>query len=395
MMKEKVSNPLISVIIPVYNVDAYLRRCIDSVIDQTYRNLEIILVDDGSTDDSAKICDEYSSYDERINVIHKKNGGLVSARKAGIQLASGEYIAYVDGDDWVEDAMYQQLVGKIGDADIIISGVIRDYDGGIVKETNKIQDGIYEGEALQSIIFEKMIYTGKFFERGIQPHIFNSLYRHALIYTNQLRVDDRIRVGEDMACFYPTILDASKIVLTSDCFYHYKMRMNSIMGTNDGMELARYKILYKYLRERFSEKTSIQDCLKRQLEYMMLYVLMLKEINLLQTNEGVLFPYAEVKEGNRIVVYGAGRFGCELVSYLREQKKCEIVDWLDRSYSHDMTNTLRNKKFDYIIVAVLLKEISDEIVMELKRNGICESKICTVSYDAIESARMRLNEILQ
>ena len=166
-MKEKLSNPLISVIIPIYNVDAYLRRSIDSVIDQTYKNLEIILVDDGSTDDSAKICDEYSSYDERIRVIHKKNGGLVSARKAGIQLASGEYIAYVDGDDWIEDAMYQQLVEKIEDADIIISGVIRDYNGGIVKEINKIQDGIYEGEALRSIIFEKMIYTGEFFERGI------------------------------------------------------------------------------------------------------------------------------------------------------------------------------------------------------------------------------------
>lgn len=395
MMKEKLSNPLISVIIPIYNVDAYLRRSIDSVIDQTYKNLEIILVDDGSTDDSAKICDEYSSYDERIRVIHKKNGGLVSARKAGIQLASGEYIAYVDGDDWIEDAMYQQLVEKIEDADIIISGVIRDYNGGIVKEINKIQDGIYEGEALRSIIFEKMIYTGEFFERGIQPHIFNSLYRYELIYTNQLKVDDRIRVGEDMACFYPTILDASKIALISDCFYHYKMRTNSIMGTNDGMELARYKILYKYLRERFSEKTSIQDCLKWQLEYMMLYALMLKEIHLLQMNKEILFPYAEVKEGDRIIVYGAGRFGCELVSYLRNQKKYEVVDWLDRSNGHDVVNTLRHKEFDCIIVAVLLKEISDEIVLELKRNGISESKICTVSYSAIERARKRLNEILQ
>lgn len=394
-MKEKQSNPLISVIIPVYNVDAHLECCINSVLDQTYRNLEIILVDDGSTDNSPKICDEYSAYDERIKVIHKKNGGLVSARKAGIQLANGDYVAYVDGDDWVENAMYKQLVDKIGDADIIISGVIRDYKIGIAKETSKIENGTYEGEALRSLIFEKMIYTGEFFERGIQPHIFNSLYRRELIYTNQLKVDDRIRVGEDMACFYPTILDASKVVLISDCFYHYKMRTDSIMGTNDGMELARYKILYKYLKERFSEKKDIKDCLKRQLEYMMLYVLMLKEINLLQANEDTLFPYAEVKEGDRIVIYGAGRFGCELVNYLRKQKKYEIVDWMDRSNSNDITGILRNKEFDYIIVAVLLKEISDEIVLELKKNGICESKIRTVSYSAIERARTRLNEILQ
>ena len=116
---------------------------------------------------------------------------------------------------------------------------------------------------------------------------------------------------------------------------------------------------------------------------------------MLQANEDTLFPYAEVKEGDRIVIYGAGRFGCELVNYLRKQKKYEIVDWMDRSNSNDITGILRNKEFDYIIVAVLLKEISDEIVLELKKNGICESKIRTVSYSAIEIARTRLNEILQ
>lgn len=104
------SNPKISVIIPVYNVEKYLNRCLDSLLAQTYQNLQIILVDDGSTDGSAAICDEYAAIDGRINVIHKENGGLSSARNAGLKIADGEYVGYVDSDDWVEPDMYYSMV---------------------------------------------------------------------------------------------------------------------------------------------------------------------------------------------------------------------------------------------------------------------------------------------
>ena len=101
---------LVSVIIPVYNVEKYMRRCIDSIINQTYTNLEIILVDDGASDRSGKICDEYAQMDHRIKVLHKENGGLASARNAGIQIATGEYISYVDSDDWVETEFIEVLL---------------------------------------------------------------------------------------------------------------------------------------------------------------------------------------------------------------------------------------------------------------------------------------------
>ena len=108
MRIEKNNQIKISIIVPVYNVENYIHRCLDSLMDQTYKNLEIILVDDGSTDSSGIICDEYSKKDRRIQVIHKKNGGLVSARKAGILLATGEYSTYVDSDDWIEDSAYEK-----------------------------------------------------------------------------------------------------------------------------------------------------------------------------------------------------------------------------------------------------------------------------------------------
>lgn len=109
------ANPKISVIVPVYNVEKYINRCLDSLLAQSYQNLQIILVDDGSQDRSASICDEYATLDNRITVIHKENGGLSSARNAGLRIADGEYIGYVDSDDWIEPDMYYMMINAILD----------------------------------------------------------------------------------------------------------------------------------------------------------------------------------------------------------------------------------------------------------------------------------------
>ena len=133
---------LISVIVPVYNIEKYIARCIESIQNQTYRELEILLVDDGSTDSSGKICDEYAEKDERIQVIHRKNGGLSAARNTGIEVAKGEYIAFVDGDDWIDDTMYEEMakLAKENTADFVACRyrcIYKDYqiDGSTGKVT--------------------------------------------------------------------------------------------------------------------------------------------------------------------------------------------------------------------------------------------------------------------
>ena len=118
---------LISVIVPVYNIEEYLPQCIDSIINQSYGELEIILVDDGSTDSGGNICDRYARMDSRIKVIHKENGGLVSARKAGVNRAAGEYVTFVDGDDWIEQDAYQKLIDSGQGADIIAFACYEEY----------------------------------------------------------------------------------------------------------------------------------------------------------------------------------------------------------------------------------------------------------------------------
>jgi glycosyltransferase involved in cell wall biosynthesis len=130
-------NPLISVIVPIYRVERYLHRCVDSILAQTYTNLEIILVDDGSPDRSGDICDEYAAKDSRIKVVHQNNGGLSAARNAGLDICKGEYITFVDSDDFIEYDMISQLLNGIADADLCRCGMIRHDSHGMVSGTTK------------------------------------------------------------------------------------------------------------------------------------------------------------------------------------------------------------------------------------------------------------------
>ena len=136
----------ISVIVPIYNAESFLEKCIDSILKQTYIGFELILVDDGSWDRSGSICDEFSKKDDRIQVIHKKNEGLICARITGVEAAKGEYVAFVDADDWVEDSFLERLVNPMEDvgADIVVSGCISEIDGRSDKITNLIPTVIYD-----------------------------------------------------------------------------------------------------------------------------------------------------------------------------------------------------------------------------------------------------------
>lgn len=167
-----VKNDLISVIVPVYNTELYLSRCIDSIIDQTYKNLEIILVDDGSTDHSGEICDSYAEKDKRIQVIHKENGGTASARNRGLEIARGEYVGFVDSDDYVAEDMYQTLVEYMQpDIDIICCGRVCILPRGKEKRycINKAEIFSRE-EALEELILLRKMSTS----------VCTSLYRRSL-----------------------------------------------------------------------------------------------------------------------------------------------------------------------------------------------------------------------
>lgn len=211
---------LLSVIVPVYNVEQYLPRCVDSILAQTYPNLEIILVDDGAQDASGKICDDYAARDPRIRVIHKENGGLSSARNAGLDAARGEYLAFVDSDDWIEPDAYEAMLAlarKYGEK-LVCAGRY-DVDG----RTGQRQLGLCPQKE-ERITGEEM--AGRIFLwDGCDSSACDKLYHRSLF--RELRYPEG-KVCEDVPVTYRIALQAEQVVLCDKPFYNYFHRPDSI-----------------------------------------------------------------------------------------------------------------------------------------------------------------------
>lgn len=377
---------LLSVVIPVYNVEDYLDRCIRSVCGQTYQNIEMILVDDGSTDCSGKICDSYAAQDMRIKVVHKQNGGLVSARKAGLSLAMGKYAAYVDADDWIEKDMYEKLVSKIDDtdADLVSSGVIREYAGHFMIQRERITPGIYEKESITENILKRMIETKMFFKSNMIFASWNKIYKRKFLQKWQNKVDNFVNVGEDIALLYPCLLNADKIVVSENCYYHYCMRNSSIMGSKRDDEVERYQVLFHDLEEECKKHQNRVPNLMEQLKIHKYYLMLLQHADkVINYKHGYLFPFGKVDVKDRIVLYGAGRFGCALKRILEKKYGFRIVAWIDKAkraglQSVDLLETLL---FDRIVIAVLLFDIAEEIKRELMYKGVNKEKILMIDLE--------------
>ncbi|MCM1086915.1 MAG: glycosyltransferase [Muribaculaceae bacterium] len=213
----------ISVIVAIYNIEAYLERCVESLLGQSYQNLEIILVDDGSTDKSGRICDMLAAKDDRIVPLHKKNGGLANARNAGLAIAKGNYIGFVDGDDWVDKDMYEKLFGGLTEqgADLAICRYRRVYRGH-TEDASIDRAVVFEGlEALQAYVEEREEYD-------IQNAAWNKLYRRELL--EDIRFPDG-KWYEDILFATTALTHAGKCVyLDSACYNYIIDREGSIMN---------------------------------------------------------------------------------------------------------------------------------------------------------------------
>ncbi|MBQ8684595.1 MAG: glycosyltransferase [Clostridia bacterium] len=237
---------LVSIIIPVYNVEKYLPICIESVVNQTYRALELLLIDDGSTDNSGKICDEYAGKDSRIKVLHKENGGVSLARNIGLDKASGEYIAFIDSDDIIEADMIERLIYEMDDdTDIVECEFYEFYEYDKKGRINKYTNAYY-GE-----ICDKTQALIGFFDGTIKWSIWNKLYKAKLL--KNIRFDTNLRVGED-ALFVINCCDkANKIKEIPYCGYGYLQRVDSV--TNETLNEKKWKI-FEFIDKIKKEYTS-------------------------------------------------------------------------------------------------------------------------------------------
>ena len=220
---------LFSVIVPIYNIEKYIRRCIDSVLTQPFADYELILVDDGSPDGCPGICDEYAAKDKRIKVIHKANGGLVSARQEGIKIATGDYIVNLDGDDAITPNALEDACKIITDtgADIVSFSYQCSVDGVLGEVKNELTDeGFYDKNGIEKYIFPKLLSDKN------MNHVFYFLWGKAikreLITENQLNVNPDISLGEDLSCLVPCYLEAKSLYVSRKVCYLYTIRNDSI-----------------------------------------------------------------------------------------------------------------------------------------------------------------------
>lgn len=212
--------PLISVIVPVYKVQEYLNRCVDSILGQTYRNLEIILVDDGSPDDCGAICEEYATKDSRVRVIHKENGGLSSARNAGIDIARGEYLGFVDSDDWIEPEMYETMLALAQKYDVKLVCAGR-YD--VSSKTGEKTVGLCP--AKEEMISGEELVRRIFLWDNIDSAAWDKLYHRSLFREIRYPIG---KVCEDVPTTYRIALDAGHAAMCGKPLYNYFHRPGSI-----------------------------------------------------------------------------------------------------------------------------------------------------------------------
>lgn len=328
---------MISVIVPIYNVELYLRQCIESVCNQTFKDLEIILVDDGSTDSSGKICDEFAKKDKRIIVIHQENQGLVNARKAGLEAASKAYISYVDGDDWIEPNMYDELYQKITreSVDVVMCGHYNDTGDIKTEVFCNFVEKKYSEEELMNSIYPQMLIGEEFFEWKLFPSLWAKLFRREKFIAFQMNVDPRITIGEDAACTFPYFLNINGICIVNKCLYHYRQHASSMIKRiqDRSIERLQFQVLYRTVKKSLEEYAVRYD-LREQWRRFMLFMMVPRSDNLYQGFDKLdyLFPFPQVKRGANIALYCAGTFGQRLYSYIQKTGFCHIGVWVDRNF---------------------------------------------------------------
>ena len=247
-------NPKFSIIVPVYKVEKYIHKCMESLIGQTYPNYEIVLVDDGSPDQCGAICDSYAQHDDRIRVIHKENGGLVSARKAGAAECTGDYVVNVDSDDFIAQDLLERLFAIIKDytPDVIC------YDGYRFTEDTQtdfcgtLPAGLYKGEKLKKI-HDSVIQDEKH-EIAIVYGICLKAVRRDLYLKYQMAVPPEISIGEDLAVTAPLLVQCNSVYISGIQGYFYRDNPKSIMNTFRKNEVEQIRLLTDFLLSAMGEK---------------------------------------------------------------------------------------------------------------------------------------------
>ena len=257
---------LLSIVVPVYNVEKYVEHCIASILSQSFNDFELILVDDGSTDSSGKICDDFALRDDRVKVFHKENGGLMSAWKYGVERSNGKYIGFVDSDDWIDLDMYEVLIGKAEstNADLVCSAFITETnDGERSEEQVYLSEGFYNRQSIQEKIYPIMITSKTLRKRVISSNRVTKLFKREILNKVLEDCDERISIGEDFVTTFAYMQNVDSVyVLDKFKPYHYRIHSSSMIRKHNNDKYEKILMLRdvllninnKYKRYDFSKQ---------------------------------------------------------------------------------------------------------------------------------------------
>lgn len=282
---------LFSIVVPVYGVEKFLSKCIESILVQDYNDYELILVDDGSKDSSASICDSYQKRDSHIRVLHKKNGGLVSARKAGLAISTGQYVLPVDGDDWIVPGLLshlQDLIKKHSGIEVICYGA---YQG--ISETDcknipfPYKSGIYDKAKIERDIYPRLI-KGSDGHR-FPPNIWGKAFLRETYQKYQNCIPDQITLGEDAAVTYPLISHVHSLYILNEPYYYYRLNPNSMTKSRKkGFDWENLRVLADVWKKELNPDYNFETQINRYMCHDLFNVVK----SHLQTNQ----PYVEMRQ---------------------------------------------------------------------------------------------------
>lgn len=385
-------NPKISVIIPVYNMESYLDKCIQSVMGQTYVNIEIILVNDGSTDNSLDICRKYHQCDDRIIIVDQKNKGLVAARKSGIINSTGDYVAFVDADDWIEADTYEKLMNESDNEDVIVFGLVEDYDTCSVKKTSNYREGVYDTEAISSTIIPDIFDTEMFFQFNMIPNLVCKIVKRKLMNSVIPYVSNDVTMGEDVDFTCQLITRAISVNIVASTPYHYVQRQSSMVRSCTA-ESSLYS-LYKDLRD-VNVPQGLEERWNMQICAYMSFILQLKGMELYVEKSSFFNRF----RNSSVIIYGAGNYGRSVSTSMKNRLGVHIEAVADRDWSNRIKSfadiapviapkDIAEKRFEYIYIAILNERVCESVKGMLMAQGISPDRIIYYSMSDIDAGEI-------
>ena len=395
---EQNEDKLLSVVIPVYNMEKYIERCLLSVLNQTYKNLEIIVVDDGSTDSSAVICSKILKDDitGRIRFIQNDHAGVVTTRNTGIKCAAGEFITFVDADDYLDADYLEKLMAQIGDCDIICSGYTNIFNDKIIPDavmdrgqgrkeiiSGGIRAGVYEGLVYMKTLWRYMLNWS--FPLKLKKFLWGNIYKTDILQRVCDGVDSHIFWCEDAVLFYLYMINCQKVKIIDEYGYCHDIRDSELR--------------YPWEKLMFNNEAAYESCKNAFQEHPQKALLMesLGDFHLFLTQRALkqrlsqrsggsnfYYPYFGRLKGKRVILYGAGNVGKCYYRHITEDADCVFVAWVDKN-ADKLRKTellpvggvecLQKYVYDIVILAVYDENIYKSVREELILQGVPENKI--------------------